>query len=44
VFALLEHNLHKRFVGENGVVVIVEQIYIFETLIIKYYINVKKYK
>jgi len=42
VFALLEHNLYKRFVGENGVVVMVEQIDIFETLITKNYINVKK--
>jgi len=42
VFALLEHNLHERFVGENGVVVMVEQIDRFETLIIKNYINVKK--
>jgi len=35
VFALLDHNLHKRFVGDIGVVVIIEQIDIFETLIIK---------
>jgi len=34
VFALLEHDFYTRFVGENRVVVMVEWIYIFETLII----------